>query len=353
MLLEYERRRCEDCRFKDVTFNRHAPNTLPHAMYNRKPRFVANKGRKLNFCLCVFCPLWSTYTPRTYTHMNSFPVFYLFAFSSETSTSTSSSMPSSPRSLSLQSPGRTRSKSPDGNRFAAGRSLASLLRSDDRNPLSDPASAAHSHAAGEGLSGHTLHRSAVFRIYAFDGYARSVFDGGDGFTVSVRGPSLVFPALRDCGDGTYECEWQASVTGTYLLSILLNGAHIAGSPYAAKVIMPGHDPSQCRIASTEESVREYDDNAVHAVAGTSASFDLDFRDTLGRPVNIDSRELHAILRTSEVRHALDTLRSAPSPHPTAAIRLPLGAPRTRPRIVSPPSFLPHSCCPHPSALLRH
>lgn len=111
-------------------------------MYNRKPRFVANKGRKLNFCLCVFCPLWSTYT-----HMNSFPVFYLFAFSSETSTSTSSSMPSSPRSLSLQSPGRTRSQSPDGNRFAAGRSLASLLRSDDRNPLSDPASAAHSHAA--------------------------------------------------------------------------------------------------------------------------------------------------------------------------------------------------------------
>ena len=235
----------------------------------------------------------------------------------------------SPRSLPLSrsssaSPPRRSADSPsrDEQRSAAGRSLASLVRSDSRNELLDPASKEHSHAAGEGLSGHSLHAPAVFRIYAFDRYGRSVFVGGDGFTVSVRGPSLVYPVLRDCGDGTYECEWQGSVTGTYLVSVLLCGEHVAGSPFAARVITPGHEPAQCRLigltAPREEGldgatvsavgVGDYDggdhgvarwaQGTVHAVAGSLACFDIAFHDALGKPVDIGERELLQAIRAA-------------------------------------------------------
>jgi hypothetical protein len=65
--------------------------------------------------------------------------------------------------------------------------------------------------------------------------------------VSIRGPSLVWPSIVDNEDGTYEVEWQATVSGVYLVSIMLDGEHIADSPWPARSIAPGADPNQCRL----------------------------------------------------------------------------------------------------------
>ena len=176
-------------------------------------------------------------------------------------------------------------------RFALGRSLASLPRSGHRDGSIPEADAAASHAVGEGLRCQVLHRPARFSIFACDRFRRHLRTGGDPFTVSIRGPSLVWPSLHDCEDGTYECEWQASVSGTYLVTVLLNGEHIAGSPWPARAIAPGADPSQCRLRAGSAPV--------HAIAGGAAFFDVEFFDALGEGVAMEPLELQAVLRSAE------------------------------------------------------
>lgn len=76
----------------------------------------------------------------------------------------------------------------------------------------------------------------------------------------------MWPTLHDNEDGTYECEWQASVSGTYIVAVFLHGEHIAGSPWAAKAISPGADPQQCRLRPTT--------SPVYVTAGASAPFEV-------------------------------------------------------------------------------
>lgn len=128
------------------------------------------------------------------------------------------------------------------------------------------ADAAASHAVGEGLRCQVLQRPARFSIYACDRSRQHLRAGGDAFTVSIRGASLVWPSLHDNEDGTYECEWQASVSGVYLVSVMLHGEHISGSPWAARAIAPGADPRQCRLRAGT--------SPVYAVAGVPACFDV-------------------------------------------------------------------------------
>ena len=66
-----------------------------------------------------------------------------------------------------------------------------------------------------------LHRPARFSIFACDRFRGHLRTGGDAFTVSIRGPSLVWPSLHDNEDGSYEVEWQASVSGVYLVAVML------------------------------------------------------------------------------------------------------------------------------------
>ena len=117
-----------------------------------------------------------------------------------------------------------RSSSP---RYAMGRGIASLTKSTSaqsppharspardaapsppaspkaRGPTHTAACPSTSHAAGEGLRVQVLSRPARFMIYACDRHRRHLHTGGDGFTVSVRGPSFVYPSLSDHEDGTH------------------------------------------------------------------------------------------------------------------------------------------------------
>ena len=113
--------------------------------------------------------------------------------------------------------------------------------------------------------------------------------GGQPFSVSVRGRSLVYPSIRDMHDGSYECEWQATVSGIYALTVTLRGKHIMGSPFTARVISPGADPEQCRIKSN---------SPIYAVAGENANFEVEFFDALGGAASMEPLELRAVLRSA-------------------------------------------------------
>ena len=136
-----------------------------------------------------------------------------------------------------------------------------------------------------------LQRPARFTIYACDRRRRHLRTGGDAFTVSIRGPSLVWPTISDHEDGSYEVEWQATVSGVYLVTCMLDGEHIADSPWPARVIAPGADPNQCRLRAGT--------SPVYATAGEPACFDVEFFDALGNGVAMEAAELEAVLRAAE------------------------------------------------------
>ena len=54
--------------------------------------------------------------------------------------------------------------------------------------------------------------------------------GGDTFVVRLEGPSAVDGSVEDHGDGTYTATYQASVAGTYTLSVT-NGQPGSISPH--------------------------------------------------------------------------------------------------------------------------
>ena len=68
-------------------------------------------------------------------------------------------------------------------------------------------------AVGIGLSLQVMHRAAKFTIYSHDRRGTRMTEGGDPYSVTIRGPSRVHPVLHDNRDGSYECEWQGTVSG--------------------------------------------------------------------------------------------------------------------------------------------
>ena len=78
-------------------------------------------------------------------------------------------------------------------------------------------------AFGSGLHLQILHRPTRFMIKAFDRYGRALIRGGTPFSVVIRGPAAGVPALRDLKNGTYECDWQTPISGTYSISVTIKG----------------------------------------------------------------------------------------------------------------------------------
>ena len=154
------------------------------------------------------------------------------------------------------------------------------------------ACASKSFVRGEGLQVHLMDvPPARFCIHACDRFARRLAYGGDAFQVSIRGPDLVHPSLLDCSDGTYRCEWQTRISGAYLISVLLDGEHILGSPFAAKAIQPRADPSRCRISPSKGEIA--------SIAGRPVSFSIELFDCVGIGLAITQRELERVNITAE------------------------------------------------------
>lgn len=127
-----------------------------------------------------------------------------------------------------------------------------------RSPSHTEGRVAHpsrSYAFGEGLRLQLLHRPATFTILACDALGVRLRGGGQPFSVSMRGRSLVHPSLRDMQDGSYKCEWQATVSGLYVISITLRGKHIMVSASLVRVSIESRDTGVCLVIASVVSAR--------------------------------------------------------------------------------------------------
>ena len=162
-----------------------------------------------------------------------------------------------------------------------------------------------------GLSG--VLRVSALTLLTADKYANPVRHGGAGVTAKLSGPGACSTTVEDHLDGSYTISWSAVLSGVYRVSVLVDGAHCAGSPFAVQVdpaapgsptMPPPGAPSTQSVAWSPRSTaaaRSYH----HLEASTPA--DEERPTPVGRPLTV----------TSFASTALSTPAPAPSPRGSA------------------------------------
>ena len=110
-------------------------------------------------------------------------------------------------------------------------------------------------------------------VQARDGAGNLRTTGGDTLQLTVSGANTGTPTATDNGDGTYSATYTPSVTGLDQLTIQLNGAGIAGSPYSSQVVPGALNPAH----STAD--------VPAGVAGLPTTILIQARDLIGNPLD--------------------------------------------------------------------
>eukprot|EP01117_Protostelium_nocturnum_P011024 TRINITY_DN39_c0_g1_i3.p1 TRINITY_DN39_c0_g1~~TRINITY_DN39_c0_g1_i3.p1 ORF type:complete len:949 (-),score=332.40 TRINITY_DN39_c0_g1_i3:144-2990(-) len=91
-------------------------------------------------------------------------------------------------------------------------------------------------AEGPGLVHPTQNVPTHFKVTAFDRDGKKVPYGGDDVQVTMKGPEGEVPVtLTDNEDGTYLAEYTPLALGPHEIVVLMNGGHVAKSPYHVDV----------------------------------------------------------------------------------------------------------------------
>ena len=148
-------------------------------------------------------------------------------------------------------------------------SLSDRDASSSNRPVVPPGAVAkESRVSGHGLHSAMVRKSGSFVIEARDAAGNLLNQGGDPFVVSIRGVAVVHPKLHDKEDGTYLCEYRASLSGTYWVYVSLHGVSVHGSPFQLDCLRPEPDSSQCVLRGA----------GLHkAVAREPTSFEIEVR----------------------------------------------------------------------------
>ncbi|KAK7070563.1 E3 ubiquitin-protein ligase trim71 [Halocaridina rubra] len=103
--------------------------------------------------------------------------------------------------------------------------------------ISSSGYAPNSFASGRGLRQALKGRISTFVVHAKDHLGDSRLIGGDQVRVIVHGPDgLCFRGdVQDRGNGTYFVTYQPQIEGQHVVSVLLHGLHVSGSPYTVQV----------------------------------------------------------------------------------------------------------------------
>jgi hypothetical protein len=138
-------------------------------------------------------------------------------------------------------------------------------------------------AYGDGLETAIARKHARFTIEARDTEGNKMPHGGDNFTVTIHGASVVRARITDKEDGTYSCEYKTGSSGVYTVNILLHGAPLADSPFELKVLMPRPDAAQCVVKGEALS---------KAAAREISAFEIGFVDALGHPTHAEDIDVY-------------------------------------------------------------
>ena len=96
-------------------------------------------------------------------------------------------------------------------------------------------------------------------------------------------------SVSDKEDGLYRCEFRASVSGQYKLTISLHGAPLPGSPFELQVLRPKPSAQKCVLSGP---------GLKSAVARTATYFEIEFRDAFGQLAHSEEVQWQRRLRTS-------------------------------------------------------
>lgn len=123
------------------------------------------------------------------------------------------------------------------------------------------ACATTSTAAGSGLFIASMGKDSFFTISAHDYQGRSLGVGGDIFVVNLQtnDKKCVKVNLIDQGNGTYQGIYRApaGTKGHMLLSVLLRGTHIEGSPFLVRVENPPVGEVRCYACGKKSRKMNY------------------------------------------------------------------------------------------------
>ena len=147
-----------------------------------------------------------------------------------------------------------------------------------------PTKASTSIAHGTGLTAASVRQFGVFTIEAHDDRGERQQQGGDAFSVVIRGRGeRVRARVIDNSDGTYTVGYKASSSGRYTISIALDGEPLRGSPFACTVSTLTPCASMCRLQGKALS---------HAIAREQSSFEVRFCDALGQVAHAEELEVY-------------------------------------------------------------
>lgn len=125
----------------------------------------------------------------------------------------------------------------------------------------------------DGMFNAMVGQRSEFTIEARDAEGTKQTAGGEKFMVSVRGSSQVRAKVIDKEDGTYTVEYKPSTSGTYSISVTLNGVPLPDSPLKVEVLTPAPSARNCVLKG---------DALSRAKAREVASFEVEFIDALGQ-----------------------------------------------------------------------
>lgn len=110
-----------------------------------------------------------------------------------------------------------------------------------------PVYAQNCKATGKGLETGRVGEEGVFKISAFDKYLNPIRHGGDRFDVRITGPIAVTVSPFDCGDGSYNANYNITKSGPYKIAVSVNGAQIAASPFSVVLLEGDTHPSKTTL----------------------------------------------------------------------------------------------------------
>ena len=149
-------------------------------------------------------------------------------------------------------------------------------------PPARPAVASKCSAEGKGLEVAIARKKASFVIQTRAADGTPCEQGGELFSVSVTGTSVVHARVHDKEDGTYVVEYKASTAGKYNVSIMLHGLALPGSPWKVEVVMPKPDAAQCYVRG---------DALTAAAAREVVSFEVGFVDAMGHATHAEDLDV--------------------------------------------------------------
>lgn len=156
--------------------------------------------------------------------------------------------------------------------------LGAMLSSDRRFDKQKNAMAIFSKAHGKGLESAIARKLAKFTIEARDAEGARMQHGGDTFTVTIHGASVVRARVQDNEDGTYSVEYKAAASGAYSISVLLYGLALPESPWSLNVLTARPDAEQCHLHGAA---------LTRAAARETMSFEVSFADAHGNPTHAE------------------------------------------------------------------